>query len=210
MLSKLFERALRSLVMPLVWGAADRIANETGFDWDADDEQRKQNAIEIAQLQKEREHGERNLQRINALLSEINSTKQYMSDVIESHRIELEKRKRNQQLIFFEKEIIRTKEEFGAKYFVKEGFSSVLKDLSPQIERKYYSGLKIADDFGLFKMVSELIDLEEEKKAISIENTRKQFIDESGLDLSVGSAVFWAFLYISGFTDLRLGIEEGS
>jgi hypothetical protein len=108
MFNKLFERALRSLVMPLVWGAADRVANETGFDWDADDEQRKQNVIEIAQLQKEREHGERNLQRINALLSEINSTKQYMSDVIESHRIELEKRKRDQQLIFFEKEICNT------------------------------------------------------------------------------------------------------
>jgi hypothetical protein len=84
MFNKLFERALRSLVMPLVLRAADRVANETGFDWDADDEKRKQNAIEIAQLQKERKHGERNLQRINALLSEINSTKQYMSDVIDT------------------------------------------------------------------------------------------------------------------------------
>lgn len=93
MLSRLFDRALRSLVMPLVLGVANRIANETGFDWEADDEQRRQNAIEIAQIQKKIEQGERNLQKINELLTEIRSTKKYMSEVIESHQKEIENRR---------------------------------------------------------------------------------------------------------------------
>jgi hypothetical protein len=54
-----------------------------------------------------------------------------------------------QEQLFFEQEIIRIKEEYGTQYFSKSGFYAVLKDLSPQIERKYFTVLKYADDFGL-------------------------------------------------------------
>lgn len=41
-----------------------------------------------------------------------------------------------QEQLFFEQEIIRIKEEYGTQYFSKSGFHAVLRDLSPQIERK--------------------------------------------------------------------------
>jgi hypothetical protein len=41
-----------------------------------------------------------------------------------------------QEQLFFEQENIRIKEEYGTQYFSISGFHAVLKELSPQIERK--------------------------------------------------------------------------
>jgi uncharacterized protein (TIGR02145 family) len=113
---------------------------------------------------------------------------------------------RNEEL-FFEKEIKRIRDEFGAKYFVKMGFHSVLRDLSPQIERRYYTVLKLADDFEIYKKIVGIKSLEEGTRAINIENIKQQFIEGSGLDRRVASEVFWAFLYGNGITDRGLEIE---
>lgn len=115
-----------------------------------------------------------------------------------------------QEQLFFEQEIIRIKEEYGTQYFSKSGFHAVLRDLSPQIERKYFTVLKFADDFGLYQKTKGIVTLEESEKVITIENLKQQFIDESGLDGSVANAVFWAFLFGNGVTDFQLVINDAS
>lgn len=109
----------------------------------------------------------------------------------------------NQNHIFFEQEIIRIKEEYGTQYFSKSGFHAVLKDLSPKIERKYFTVLKFADDFGLCQKIKEIIALNVSLQTITIEHLKQQFIDDSGLDASIANEVFWAFLYGNSITAIR-------
>jgi len=115
-----------------------------------------------------------------------------------------------QEQLFFEQEIIRIKEEYGTQYFSKSGFHAVLKDLSPHIERKYFTVLKIADDFGLYKKIKVITATDESTKVITIENLKHQFIDENGLDITVASSVFWAFLFGNGVTDIQTVINDAS
>jgi hypothetical protein len=98
-----------------------------------------------------------------------------------------------QEQLFFEQEIIPIKEEYDKQYFAKSDFHPVLKDLSPQIERKYFTVLKVADDFGLYQKIKEIVAIEESTKLITFGNLKQQFIDGSGLDYSVANAIFLAF-----------------
>lgn len=115
-----------------------------------------------------------------------------------------------QEQLFFEQEIIRIKEEYGTQYFSKSGFHAVLKDLSPHIERKYFTVLKFADDFGLYKKIKVITATDESTKVITIENLKHQFIDESGLDITVANSVFWAFLFGNSVTDIQTVINDAS
>jgi hypothetical protein len=55
----------------------------------------------------------------------------------------------NREHLFFEQEIIRKSEECETENYLKSDFYVVLKNLSPQIERKYFTVLKFANYFGI-------------------------------------------------------------
>lgn len=100
-----------------------------------------------------------------------------------------------QEQLFFEQEIIRIQEEYGIQYFFKSVFHASLKDLSSQIERKYFAVLKFADDFRLYKKIRGNAATDVSTEVTAIENLQQQFIDYIGLDASIANEVFWVFLY---------------
>ena len=79
--------------MPLILGVANRVANQTGYVLGTGDEQRKQNMIKLAEINKKREQLKLSIERTGKLLNEVHETEKYMNGVIDSLRNEIENRR---------------------------------------------------------------------------------------------------------------------
>ena len=101
----------------------------------------------------------------------------------------------NQELVFFENEIIRIKKEYGSRYFSKPNFHAVLKDLSPNIDEKILIVFRVADFLSLYAKFAEFDTLEEDIKSIRLTELKQRFTKESAIDPNTADYVFWAYMY---------------
>jgi hypothetical protein len=99
------------------------------------------------------------------------------------------------KLAIFTQEIKKIKLNYGSGYFEKSGLCAVLGDLAPNVDKKFISVLKKADEVSL---PQKLVKTKEGNNAlipIHISNLRQDFKENTGLDATLASVVFDSYLF---------------
>jgi hypothetical protein len=98
-------------------------------------------------------------------------------------------------LILFVNAIRKIKEKYGDTYFKMSGLLSVLKDLSPDIDKKIINVLRISDELLIYQQIFNLQNEEESMRSIHLSRIRHDFVEERGYNPEIASIVFDSYLF---------------
>lgn len=99
------------------------------------------------------------------------------------------------KLAIFTQEIKNLKSKYGNTFFEKSGLYAVIGDLAPNIDKKFISVLKKADEVSLPQKIVKIKEGDEAFKTINLTNLRQDFTENTGLDATLASVIFDTYLY---------------
>lgn len=92
-------------------------------------------------------------------------------------------------------DIKKIKSKYGSTYFEKKGLHAVLNDLSNNIDKRFVSVLKKADELSLPEKLKKLRNEEGSIQAIQVSNLRQDFVENTGLEPKMAALVFDVYLF---------------
>jgi hypothetical protein len=92
-------------------------------------------------------------------------------------------------------DIKKIKSKYGSTYFEKKGLHAVLNDLSNNIDKRFVSVLKKADELSLPEKLKKLRNEEDSIQAIQVSNLRQDFVENTGLESKIAALVFDVYLF---------------
>ena len=92
-------------------------------------------------------------------------------------------------------DIKKIKSKYGSTYFEKKGLHAVLNDLSTNIDKRFVSVLKKADELSLPEKLKKLRNEEDSIQALQVSNLRQDFVENTGLEPKMAALAFDVYLF---------------
>lgn len=95
----------------------------------------------------------------------------------------------------FTKVVKSLKSKYGRTFFEKSGLHAALSDLANNLDKRFISVLKMADEMSLPEKLNKLIYEEDSAMILQMFNLKQDFIENTGLDVTMAEVVFDAYSF---------------